>query len=170
VQQIFKTTLLAAVLALASTVAAAETAAARPTQLATANQLTAALKAERGKVVLLNFWATWCVPCLREIPDFVALEQELGAKGLRVIGVSMNEPAELRSAVEPFRKQYFPGFTSYLRNEADLDAIASVVDPAWNEILPTSYVLDRGGKVIHKIQGRKSREEFRALLIQALGS
>lgn len=152
--------------------AAAATAApsqrAAPARLATAAQLRRELDKLRGQVVVLNFWATWCTPCLREIPDFLALEQELGPRGLKLVGVSMNEPAELASVVEPFRQQHFPGFTSFLRNEPDMDSIASVVDPAWNEILPTTWVLGRNGAVVQKIQGRRSREEFRALLEAAL--
>jgi hypothetical protein len=105
---------------------------------------------------------------LREIPDFLALEQELGARGLKLQGVSMNEPGELTSLVEPFRRQYFPAFATFLRNEPDMDSIAIVVDPAWNEILPSTWVLGRDGKVLQKIQGRKSREEFRVLLEAAL--
>ena len=139
-----------------------------PAQLATATQLRKALAKHRGQVIVLNFWATWCTPCLREIPDFLALEQELAPRGLKLLGVSMNEPAELVTVVEPFRRQYFPAFTTYLRNEPDMDSIASVVDAAWNEILPTTWVLGRDGRVVAKIQGRKTREEFRALFESAL--
>jgi thiol-disulfide isomerase/thioredoxin len=139
-----------------------------PAQLATAAQLRKALAKYRGQVIVLNFWATWCTPCLREIPDFLALEQELAPRGLKLLGVSMNEPAELAGVVEPFRRQYFPAFATYLRNEPDMDSIASVVDAAWNEILPTTWVLGRDGRVVAKIQGRKTREEFRALFESAL--
>ncbi len=139
-----------------------------PAQLTTATQLRKALAKYRGQVIVLNFWATWCTPCLREIPDVLALEQELSPRGLKLLGVSMNEPAELASVVEPFRRQYFPAFTTYLRNEPDMDSIASVVDAAWNEILPTTWVLGRDGKVVAKIQGRKTRDEFRLLFEAAL--
>lgn len=154
----------------AASQAAAQPAPARvgPAQLATAAQLRKVLASYRGRVVVLNFWATWCTPCLREIPDFVALEQELAPRGLKLIGVSMNEPAELAGVVEPFRRQYFPAFSTYLRNEPDMDSIASVVDAAWNEILPTTWVLGRDGRVVAKIQGRKNRDEFRALFEAAL--
>jgi thiol-disulfide isomerase/thioredoxin len=139
-----------------------------PAQHATATQLRRALEKYRGRVVVLNFWATWCTPCLREIPDFLALEQELAPRGLKLLGVSMNEPAELAGVVEPFRRHYFPAFATYLRNEPDMDSIASVVDAAWNEILPTTWVLGRDGRVVAKIQGRKTREEFRRLFESAL--
>jgi thiol-disulfide isomerase/thioredoxin len=142
--------------------------AAAPVQLVTAPQLRAELQKLKGKVVVVNFWATWCTPCLREIPDFLALEREFAARGLKLVGVSMNEPAERDTLVEPFRRKFFPSFTSFLRNEPDMDGLASVFDPAWNEILPTTWLIGRDGKVLRKIQGRKSIEDFRALFEAAL--
>ncbi|HNR21858.1 MAG TPA: TlpA disulfide reductase family protein [Steroidobacteraceae bacterium] len=135
--------------------------------LVSAGGLRSALDAERGKVVVLNLWATWCVPCLREIPDLVRIEREL-APQVVLIGVAMDEPDERESRVAPFHAKYFPDFRSYLRSERELDAIASVVDPAWNEVLPTTYLLGRDGRVVRRIQGAKSHEEFRALIAAAL--
>jgi len=135
--------------------------------LVSAGGLRAALDAERGKLVMLNLWATWCVPCLREIPDLVRIEREL-APGVVLIGVAMDEPGELESRVAPFHAKYFPGFRTYLRSERELDAIASVVDRAWNEVLPTTYLLGRDGNVVQRIQGAKSYKEFRALVAAAL--
>ena len=126
------------------------------------------LATQRGKVVLLNLWGTWCVPCLREIPDLVAVENEFSARGLVLLGVAMDEANTLQSTVEPFRLKYFPRFRTWVRNEPDMDTLVSVVDPAWNEILPTSYLIGRDGKVLKKIQGKKTREEFRALVEAAL--
>jgi len=135
--------------------------------LVTAGGLRAALDAERGKLVVLNLWATWCVPCLREIPDLVRIEREL-APDVVLIGVAMDEPDELDSRVAPFHAKYFPDFRTYLRSERELDAIASVVDRAWNEVLPTTWLLGRDGEVVQRIQGAKSYEEFRALVAAAL--
>jgi thiol-disulfide isomerase/thioredoxin len=138
------------------------------TRLITAPQLRSLLDAQRGKVVVVNVWGTWCVPCLREIPDLVALEQELGPRGVLLVGLGMDEPGMLDSQVEPFRLKYFPGFRTWLRNEPDMDTLVSALDPAWNEILPTTYLVGRDGKVARKIQGRKTPEEFRALLAPLL--
>lgn len=138
--------------------------------LVSAPQLRDLLDAERGKLVVLNLWATWCVPCLREIPDLVRIEQELAPRGVTLIGVAMDEPGELATRVVPFHEKYFPAFRSYLRSEIELDAIASVVDPAWNEVLPTTYLLGRDGKVIRRIQGARTLEQFRELITAALAA
>lgn len=148
--------------------AAATSGAAPPTAPLSAKSFRELLAAQRGKVVLLNLWGTWCVPCLREIPDLVAVESEFSARGMVLLGVAMDEANSLQSTVEPFRLKYFPRFRTWVRNEPDMDTLVSVVDPAWNEILPTSYLIGRDGRVIKKIQGKKTREEFRAIVEAAL--
>lgn len=144
--------------------AAAATPAARAEgrlQPVTAGEFSAVLTETRGKVVVLNLWATWCTPCLKEIPDLMQLEQELAARGVKLVAVSMDDPAEL-GRVEAFRREHFPDFASYLRNEPEMDTLVSVVDPAWNELLPTTYLIGRDGKVARRIQGKRSLEDFRA--------
>ena len=129
-------------------------------RMATAQEFVQVLAAEQGKVVVLNLWATWCTPCLKEIPDLVELERELAARGVKLVAVGMDAPEE-RDRVEAFRKEHFPEFRSYLRNELEMDTLVSVVDPAWNELLPTTYLIDRDGKVAKRIQGKRSLEAFR---------
>lgn len=137
-------------------------------RLISAAQLRGVLAAERGRVVVLNLWATWCAPCLREIPDLVRLEQQFAPRGLVLIGVAMDEPDELDTRVAPFRQKYFPQFRTYLRAEHEIDAIASVVDPAWNEVLPTTYLIGRDGRLLRRVQGAKTHDEFSKLISAAL--
>jgi len=125
------------------------------------------IAALRGRVVLLNVWATWCVPCLKEIPDLLQIEAELGARGLTVLGLSIDEPADV-TRVEAFRQKYFAGFRSLVRNSTDMDAAVSVVDPAWNEVVPTTYLIGRDGRMLSRIQGKKTLAEFRAAALAAL--
>lgn len=136
--------------------------------LVTAAELRTRLAALRGQVVILNLWATWCVPCLREIPDLLEVEAQLQARGVRLVGLAMDEPEQRTTLVAPFRAQHFPRFQTLLRNEPDMDSLVSVIDPAWNEILPTTYLIGRDGRVFRKIQGRRSVAEFVAMLEPAL--
>lgn len=147
--------------------AAAAPPAAAATQLISADQLREQINANRGKVIVLNFWATWCLPCLHEIPVLLQVTQQLAPRGVVLIGVAMDEPQAL-AQVEPFRKKHFPGFATGLRADADMDKLASVVDPTWNEILPTTYILGRNGKLRTKIQGARSAAQFRATIEAAL--
>lgn len=151
-------------LALAALGARAEGPAAR---VVTPEGFAAELAALRGKAVMLNVWATWCSPCLREIPDLLAVEAELAAQGFVLLGLSVDEAAEA-PRVDEFRTRYFPAFRTLVRDAPDMDAAVSVVDPAWNEIVPTTYLLGRDGTVLQRIQGKKTRAEFRAAAQAAL--
>ena len=121
-----------------------------------------------GQVVLLNFWATWCRPCLKEIPALRTLADRYAGSGFVLIPVSLDEPETAPAVVPPFLTRWFPGFRSWLSTEPEMDTIVSVVDPAWNEVLPTSYTIGRSGEVMLRLQGGKSIEEFDAGINAAL--
>ena len=140
-------------------------AAAAPAQLIDVAQFKALMARERGHVIILSIWATWCAPCRKEMPDLLRVEQQLAGRQVRLIGLSMDEPGQLQSLVEPFRLRFFPTLRSYLRNTPDMDSLISVIDPAWNEILPTTYLLDRNGRVALRLQGTKPYAEMRDLVL-----
>lgn len=148
--------------------AAARGALADPPAVVSPAGFRAALAAERGHTLIVNLWASWCAPCRREIPELVRLEQEYARCGLRVLGLALDEPAELATAVAPTIDRYFPAFRTLARDAASLDSFASVLDGAWNEVMPTSYVLDRDGTVVRRIQGGKPYAEFAAAVTPLL--
>lgn len=129
-----------------------------------ADELGVDLAAREGRVVLVNFWATWCRPCLEEIPALMALEAELGDRGFDLVAVSLDYPGDQETLIAPFLDKWFPGFVTFLSLENDMDAIVSVVDPYWNEVLPTSYLIARDGTVAKRIQGGSTAEEFAAAI------
>lgn len=114
----------------------------------------------RGKVVLLNFWATWCAPCKKEIPWFVEMEREFKDQGFAIVGVSMDE--EGWTAVKPFMADMKVNYRVVLGTEEMAELYGGV------QALPTSFMLDRNGKVASVHMGIVSRnvfeEEIRALL------
>lgn len=130
-------------------------------RLATGQELASTLAALHGKLVVLNLWGTWCTPCLKEIPDLMQLERELADHNLKLVAVAMDDPADL-AMVDGFRARFFPDLDSYLRNEPDMNALVSVVDSSWNTLLPTTYLIGRDGRVIKRIQGKKSLEALRS--------
>jgi cytochrome c biogenesis protein CcmG/thiol:disulfide interchange protein DsbE len=103
------------------------------------NGATVKLSDYRGKVVLLNFWATWCGPCGVEIPWFVDFEQKYKAQGFAVLGVSMDEDGW--SAVKPFVAERKINYRILMGN----DTIAQLYGGL--DSLPTSFIIDREGKV-----------------------
>jgi thiol-disulfide isomerase/thioredoxin len=102
------------------------------------------LKSQRGKVVLLNFWATWCAPCLVEMPVFSAWQQQYGPQGFQIIGISMDDDAA------PVRKLVAKLKTTYpiAMGDAKLgERYGGVMG------LPLSYLIDRNGVVRARFQG-----------------
>jgi len=136
----------------------------------TASDLEQLLETQRGKVVLVNFWATWCAPCLKEIPALMELEEEFAARRFELVAVSLDDPDMGDAQIRSFMDRFFPGFTTYARLDYEMSTPVAVIDPVWNEILPTSYVLDREGRVAAKIQGGKSKQEFAATIAPLLQS
>jgi len=133
-----------------------------------ASEFAALLEDARGEVILVNLWATWCVPCLREIPELLRLRKNFQDRGFRLIAVAMDDPQDLETHVLPFREQRFPDWDTFQRAEFEMDTFVSVVDPAWNEVLPTSYLIDRTGKVVKVLFGGKSYEHFEVALLEIL--
>jgi len=125
-------------------------------------ELAGVLGALRGQVVILNVWATWCAPCLKEIPDLLAVEAELRDEGLVLLGLAIDDPADA-AEVERVRQQHFPGFRTVTRAGGDADSMVSVVDPAWNEVVPTTYLLGRDGGTLQRLQGKLSRQDLLAV-------
>lgn len=125
-----------------------------------ANGQSVTLSDLKGKVVLLNFWATWCVPCRIEIPWFVDMEREFKDKGFAVVGISMDEDGW--DAVKPFIADMKVNYRIVLGTE-ELAQLYSGV-----QALPTSFIIDRNGKIASVHMGIVSRsvfeEEIRALL------
>jgi len=131
------------------------------------DRLTAATT-QSDSIILVNFWATWCGPCLEEIPVFMRLEDEFGAQGFRLIAVSLDDAESMNDQVLPFMQKWFPDFNSLISTEYDMDDMVSVVDQGWNEVLPTSYLLARDGSVAERLQGSYTHEQFAAKIAALL--
>ncbi len=130
--------------------------------------LKAILQEERGNVVVLNLWATWCAPCLTEIPDLQKLEADMADQNVSLIGIAVDEPRGNTRHIETMRDQRFPGFRTYARDNRDTDYLVSVVDPAWNEVVPTTYIIGRDGSVQTRIQGKKSLDAFKVAVTEVM--
>ncbi len=121
----------------------------------------ATLAQYKGKVVLVNFWATWCDPCYVEIPWLIEMQQKYEAKGFTVLGISMDE--EGKSAVTPFlaKERFNVGGQKLPMNYPIVIGNDEVADKFGGLLgYPTSFLISRDGKIVKKVQGLISYEEF----------
>ena len=104
------------------------------------------LTAYKGKVVLLNFWATWCGPCKAEIPGFVRLQEKYRDKGLVIVGYSVDDTAAKAKAYAAQYKMNYPILLGEGREE-----LQDAYGPIWG--IPASFIISKDGKVCRKHMG-----------------
>ncbi len=115
------------------------------------------LRSLRGQVVLVNFWATWCPPCRKEMPDLDALYKKFRNQGFVVLAISDEQPATVRSFLAKHKVEYpillDPG--DLVHKRFDVDGI------------PKSYLYGRSGKLVAEAMDMRTRDQFMAMLAKA---
>ena len=114
----------------------------------------------RGKAVLINFWATWCGPCVQEIPSLISLQNEFGSQGLTVIGVSMDQNGEapVQKLIQKAGINY-PVVMGDGKISRDFGGISGI---------PASFLIDQSGAVRKRFDGWTSHEAFVCNIKQVL--
>jgi cytochrome c biogenesis protein CcmG/thiol:disulfide interchange protein DsbE len=116
----------------------------------------------KGKVVLLNFWATWCGPCKIEIPWFIEFEQKYKDRGFSVLGVSMDE--EGWEIVKPYIAKNKVNYRILLGTESVAQMYGNV------ESLPTTFIIDSEGRIASTHVGLVSRSDYENEILQLLNA
>jgi thiol-disulfide isomerase/thioredoxin len=113
-----------------------------------------------GQVVLLNFWATWCPPCLREIPDFIEVQHELADHDFQIIGIAVDNETDVRDFASEMAMNY-PVMAG------EMEAI-ELSQKYGNDIggLPFSAIINKNGKITHTITGELSKDRLVTILEQ----
>ncbi len=114
---------------------------------------TYSLADQRGKVVIVNFWATWCGPCVRETPGFVDLQNELGGDSFEIVGVSLDQ--EGFEVIRPFAERYEVSYPMLLDDGALADEFGGVY------AMPSSFIIDKEGRVAHRVIGEFPFDDLR---------
>lgn len=105
----------------------------------------------KGQILLVDFWATWCEPCLRELPELVKLHKRLAGR-FRLVTVSADE-AEQEADARKFLARFGVPGPHYIKRSGDDDAFIRSVDPAWSGALPALFLYDRQGRRVRSFVG-----------------
>ncbi len=113
-----------------------------------------------GQIVLLNFWATWCPPCLEEIPGFIEIQQDLDNRGFQIIGIAVDNEEDVRAFANEMEMNY-----PVLAGEMEAIELSQKYG---NTIggLPFSAIIDKNGKVTHTITGELTKDHLITILKQ----
>ncbi len=133
----------------------------------TETSLPGLVAAHKGKIVLLDFWATWCVPCRAEMPQLVKLSERLRARGMDFITVSTDEAANEQAALKVLTQNAVAG-PFYLKKAADDDKFYNVVDAKWSGEIPAMFIYDRSGKRVRSFLGETPVKDIEAAIQKLL--
>ncbi len=121
----------------------------------------------KSKILLVNFWATWCEPCRTEMPALVKLEASLRARGFQFVTVSADEPEDEAAALQFLRKSNVQG-PAYIKRVKDDDAFIRVVDAKWSGALPALILFDRAGRKARAFIGETDLKELETAIQKLL--
>ena len=125
----------------------------------------------RERPLLVNFWATWCVPCREEFPDLVKLRGQYAADNLDFALVSLDDISDIDAAVPDFLVESgAASLPAYLLHPADDGAAINIVDPTWGGELPATFLYDRSGQLVFKHKGRIKPAELQAAIDKTLAA
>jgi thiol-disulfide isomerase/thioredoxin len=125
------------------------------TQLTTLTGENISLSDYHGKVVLVNYWATWCMPCIKEIPDLVKLYNDYNDKGFEIIGIYVNSPAP---QVQKMVKDLGITYTIVRENPRITAQFGEITS------IPRTFVLDRKGNIVEDVVGMRNYQTFETMI------
>jgi thiol-disulfide isomerase/thioredoxin len=165
-----RTIFVALVLTLAaSTFAAPQASAPHDPPLIDAAGFQKILADNHGKPLLITFWATWCEPCRAEFPMLNELIQEYQPKGLKVVGINLDDEGDL-ILTRRFIARYKPAFPSFRQKAGGESAFVQAVLPGWSGAIPATFFYAPDGHQIGHLLGENDRATYEAAIRQLLAS
>jgi thiol-disulfide isomerase/thioredoxin len=116
----------------------------------------------RGKVVVVNFWATWCAPCREEMPEFIKAQQQHGGKGLQFVGIAVDQADK----VDQFAKEIGLNYPTLIGGFGAMELSKSLGNNLM--ALPFTVVLDRKGDIVHTQLGELKPAKLQSIITQLL--
>jgi thiol-disulfide isomerase/thioredoxin len=115
----------------------------------------------QGKILFINTWATWCLPCKEEFPDLVKLAKNYQDSDVIIIGVSVDYPDELESKIIPFLKSQGVNFPNYVQNFKKPESLIDLFNDQWRGAVPATFIYDEKGIQKAFLLGKQSYDEFK---------
>ena len=153
-------------LALVAATLVAATPGAPPPTPATAAQVLEAVRARHQSVVVVNIWATWCVPCREEMPDLLRLRRTYKDRGVEVLLVSGDFGGE-RDQATAFLTEQGVDFPTYIKTGDDM-AFINAFDPQWSGALPATFIYVGSGQLRHALLGKSTYAQFETQVLDVL--
>lgn len=135
--------------------------------LADTNALHALRKNDSGKLRLVNFWATWCAPCVAEFDEFVTINRMYRHRDFEMVLVSINQPDEEKQVLQ-FLKKHEASNKNLIFGSSDRTPLINAFDPAWQGEVPLTVLIDQDGKVIHRVSGSIDPLSVRRAILKEL--
>jgi thiol-disulfide isomerase/thioredoxin len=129
-------------------------------QLSTTVQIDSLIKANSGKTLMINLWATWCEPCVEEFPDLIKLYKDYRDKNFVLVFISLDQPGDLKTKVIPFLKDNGVDFTTYINGFKKQEDMINSIDRNWDGAIPATYIFDNAGVITSSLIGGKTYDEF----------
>lgn len=128
----------------------------------------ALLENDTDNLLLINVWATWCGPCITEMPDFVEINRMYRGRDFELITISADRPDKKTKAHE-FLKKIQVSNKNYIYNSDDKYQLIEAIDPEWQGALPYTLLVEPGGKVVYRVQGPIVPQQMKKMIVEKLG-
>src|SRR6187401_1499360 len=131
-------------------------------ELLPANQTTldSIRNANKGKVILFNFWATWCKPCVEEFPDLVEINKKYKDKDFKLVFVTLDFGDALKKNTKEFLKKNKVDFTTYYNAFEKDDELINYMNKDWDGAIPGTFIYDKNGDLKKTFIGKKDYDDF----------
>ena len=106
-----------------------------------------------GKVTVLNIWATWCGPCVQEMPDIVTFYHEMDRDAVAFVSVSLDAESDITKAISKFQRAHKVPFPIYVLNETNPEGLKKALRGTFRGGIPTTFFYDRTGKLVKMVEG-----------------
>ncbi|MEA5461077.1 redoxin domain-containing protein [Arcicella sp. LKC2W] len=120
------------------------------------------------KIRLINVWATWCGPCVTEMPEFVTINRMYRRRDFEFITISADKPAKKDKAQELLKKMQASG-KNYTYNSEDKYKLIEAIDPKWQGALPYTLLIAPNGKILYRTQGAIVPQEMKRMIVEQVG-